>query len=98
MAADVAGAAGNKNSHKSVVTGLVRDSLRYGHKHIFQIDFLFAEHFEPEAVLYKDFSDKAAVVYFVIERDAQRVVVARLDLENVLVAFKLFLGGLRHAV
>src|SRR5438874_63793 len=67
----------------------VGNTLRDSHEHVFQIDFFFAQHFEAEAVGDEEFGDEAAVVHVVVERDAQRFIVARLDLEHVFMARQL---------
>ena len=46
--------------------GLIRDALRDAHEHVFEVDLLFLEHLQPEAVPDQQLGDEAAVADAVV--------------------------------
>ncbi|HLQ43764.1 MAG TPA: hypothetical protein VK137_03465, partial [Planctomycetaceae bacterium] len=63
---------GIEHSSCEAASGLIRDSFGNTHKHVFQIDFLFLEHLQAEAVLHQQLGDEAAVVDAVVECHLER--------------------------
>src|SRR5437868_5411752 len=81
MTADVAGAAGDENSHKlgcrlrrskgcyaaSGVKVSVGNSLGNAHEHIFEVDFFLAQQLDAEVVPHQQFGNEAAVGHLIVE-------------------------------